>query len=91
VLDENGVAQRGLIIRHLVLPGGLSGTEGIMKYLAEEISKDVYISLMSQYFPAYRAQEFEEIDRRITPEEYDEAYEIMQKYGLENGWVQEIE
>jgi len=90
VLDENGVAQRGLIIRHLVLPGGLSGTDGVMKFLAEEISKDVYISLMSQYFPAYRAQEFEEIDRRITPEEYDEAYEIMQKYGLENGWVQEI-
>jgi putative pyruvate formate lyase activating enzyme len=90
VLDENGVAQRGLIIRHLVLPVGLSGTDGVMKFLAEEISKDVYISLMSQYFPAYRAQEFEEIDRRITPEEYDEAYEIMQKYGLENGWVQEI-
>jgi putative pyruvate formate lyase activating enzyme len=91
VLDENGVAQRGLIIRHLVLPGGLSGTEGIMKFLAEEISKDVYISLMSQYFPAYRAREFKEIDRRIMPEEYDEAYEIMQKYGLENGWVQNLE
>jgi putative pyruvate formate lyase activating enzyme len=91
VLDENGVARRGLIIRHLVLPGGLSGTEGIMKFLAEEISKDVYISLMSQYFPAYRAKEFKEIDRRITPEEYNEAYEIMQKYGLENGWIQNLE
>jgi putative pyruvate formate lyase activating enzyme len=89
VLDENGVAQRGLIIRHLVLPGGLSGTGGVMKFLAEEISKDVCISLMSQYFPAFRAQEFKEINRRITPGEYDEAYEIMVKYGLENGWVQE--
>ncbi len=54
-LDEHGIAKRGLIIRHLVLPGGLSGTEGVMKFLAEEISKDVYISLMSQYFPAYKA------------------------------------
>jgi putative pyruvate formate lyase activating enzyme len=89
VLDENGVAQRGLIIRHLVLPGGLSGTEGVMKFLAEEISKDVYISLMSQYFPAYRTQEFKEIHRRITTEEYEESYQIMLKYGLENGWVQD--
>jgi putative pyruvate formate lyase activating enzyme len=91
VLDENGVAQRGLIIRHLVLPGALSGTEGVMKFLAGEISKDVYISLMSQYFPAYRARELKEINRRITPEEYEDAWQIMLKYGLENGWVQEHE
>jgi len=91
VLDENGVAQRGLIIRHLVLPGVLSGTEGVMKFLAGEISKDVYISLMSQYFPAYRARELKEINRRITPEEYEDAWQIMLKYGLENGWVQEHE
>lgn len=91
VLDENGVAQRGLIIRHLVLPGGFSGTEGVMRFLAEEVSKEVYISLMSQYFPAYRAQEFKEIHRRITPEEYDEAYQIMLKYGLENGWIQNLD
>ncbi len=91
VLDENGVAQRGLIIRHLVLPGGLSGTEDVMKFLAEEISKDVYLSLMSQYFPAYRAREFEEIHRRITSEEYEEAYQIMMKYGLENGWIQNLD
>jgi putative pyruvate formate lyase activating enzyme len=91
VLDENGLAQRGLIIRHLVLPGGLSGTDGVMKFLAEEVSKDVYISLMSQYFPAFRAQEFKEIDRRITPEEYEGACQIMLRYGLENGWIQNLE
>jgi putative pyruvate formate lyase activating enzyme len=89
VLDENGVARRGLIIRHLVLPGGLSGTEGIMKFLAEEISKDVYISLMSQYFPAYKANENRDINRRISEKEYDEAYDIKMKYGLQNGWVQD--
>ena len=91
VMDENGIAKRGLIIRHLILPCGLSGTERIMKFLAEQISKDVYISLMSQYFPAYKAHEFKELSRRITAEEYEEAYQIMQKYGLENGWVQEHE
>ena len=91
VVDEKGIAVRGLIIRHLVLPEGMSGTEGVMKFLAEEISKDVYISLMSQYFPAYRTKEFKEIDRRINEKEYEEAYQEMQLCGLENGWVQDIE
>ncbi len=90
-LDENGVAKRGLIIRHLVLPGGLSGTEGVMKFLAEEISQEVYVSLMSQYFPAYNTGEFPEIDRRITEAEYDAAYDSKVRYGLKNGWVQEFE
>jgi len=90
-LDEHGIAKRGLIIRHLVLPGGLSGTEGVMKFLAEEISKDVHVSLMSQYFPAYKASEFKELSRRTTTEEYEEACRIMEQYGLENGWVQERE
>jgi putative pyruvate formate lyase activating enzyme len=91
VLDDNGIAKKGLLIRHLVLPGGLSGTEEIMKFLAEEISKDVYISLMSQYFPAFKAMEHKEISRRITAEEYEEARRIMEKYGLENGWTQNLD
>jgi putative pyruvate formate lyase activating enzyme len=91
VLDDNGIAKKGLLIRHLVLPGGLSGTEEIMKFLAEEISKDVYISLMSQYFPAFKATEHKEINRRITAEEYEEACRIMEKYGLENGWIQNLD
>ena len=88
--DENGIAKRGIIIRHLVLPNGLSGTESIMKFLAEEISRDVYISLMSQYFPAYKANEHKELSRRTTTDEYNDACRIMEKYGLENGWVQEL-
>ena len=91
VLDDNGIAKKGLLIRHLVLPGGLSGTGGIMKFLAEEISKDVYISLMSQYFPAFKAAEHKELNRRITAEEYEEACRIMEKYGLENGWTQNLD
>jgi putative pyruvate formate lyase activating enzyme len=91
VIGDDGVARRGLLVRHLVLPGGLSGTEGIMKFLAEEISKDVYISLMSQYFPAYKASSIKQLSRRITEEEYEEACRIREKQGLENGWVQELE
>ena len=91
MLDKHGIAKRGLIIRHLVLPQGLSGTEGIMKFLAEEISRDVYISLMSQYFPAFKANEFKELSRRITKDEYKDARRSMEKFGLENGWVQEFD
>ena len=91
VLDEEGIAKRGLIIRHLVLPNNLSGTKGIMEFLAGEVSKDVCISLMSQYFPAYRARDFKELSRRISEDEYDEAYQIMQMYGLDKGWVQDFE
>jgi len=83
VIDEAGLAKRGLIVRHLVLPGGLSGTEAIMKFLAEDISKDVYISLM--------ANGIKELSRRITTDEYEAARVIMEKYGLENGWMQEME
>jgi putative pyruvate formate lyase activating enzyme len=90
-VDEKGIATRGLIVRHLVLPGGKSGTDGVMKFLAGEISRDVYISLMSQYFPAYRANEFKELSQRTSPDEYEEAYQIMQKYGLENGWTQDLD
>lgn len=89
-LDEKGIAKRGLIIRHLVLPHGISGTDGVMKFLAEEISKDVFISLMSQYFPAFKANEMKELSRRITAKEYEDARRIMEKYGLENGWMQEL-
>lgn len=90
VVDDAGIAERGLIVRHLVLPNGLSGTETVMRFLAEEVSRDVYISLMAQYFPAYKAVESGELSRRITHEEYEEARSIMEKYGLENGWMQEI-
>ena len=90
-LDEQGIAKRGLIIRHLVLPEGISGTRGVMQFLATEISKDVYISLMSQYFPAFKAGETKELSRRITVDEYEDARRTMEQYGLENGWVQTLE
>jgi putative pyruvate formate lyase activating enzyme len=88
-IDEEGIIKRGVIIRHLVLPNNLSGTEKIMKFISEELSKDTYISLMSQYTPYYKAHEFKEISRKITREEYQEAQNSMHKYGLYNGWTQD--
>jgi len=89
VTDEDGLAVKGLIVRHLVLPGGISGTEEVMKFLASEVSKGVYISLMSQYFPAHKATTIPEISRKVTADEYQAAVDILEKYGLEEGWVQE--
>jgi putative pyruvate formate lyase activating enzyme len=91
VMDKDGIATRGLLVRHLVLPNKVSGTEEVMKFLSKEISKDVYVSLMSQYFPAYRSAESRQLSRRITEEEYDEAYAMKIKYGLKKGWVQNFE
>ncbi|MFA4854118.1 MAG: radical SAM protein [Candidatus Omnitrophota bacterium] len=87
--DKEGVIKKGLIIRHLVLPNGVSGTEKIMKFIAEEISKDSYISLMSQYLPYHKASAYPEISRRLKAGEYEEAKKILERYNLLNGWVQE--
>jgi putative pyruvate formate lyase activating enzyme len=87
-MDENGIAEQGLLVRHLVLPNGIAGTEIVIKFLAEKISRATYVNLMSQYHPDYRAHKFPELNRRVTPDEYQEAIKIMQKYGLHNGWFQ---
>ena len=88
-MDNEGIIKSGLVIRHLVLPNNTSGTEKIMKFIAEEVSPDTYISLMSQYLPYYKASEFKDISRRLLMKEYEEAREIMGKCGLSNGWIQE--
>lgn len=88
-MDNDGIIKRGLIVRHLVLPGGICGTEKVMKFIAGELSGDTYVSLMSQYFPCYRAEQFKEISRRISYREYEDAKAIMHRYGLYNGWTQE--
>ncbi len=82
VIDERGVARRGLLVRHLVLPGGLAGTAEIARFLAEEISPHTYINVMGQYRPAYRAEEFPPLDRPVTPEEVRRAEEIVRAAGL---------
>jgi putative pyruvate formate lyase activating enzyme len=82
VLDEDGIARRGLLVRHLVLPGGLAGTEKVLAFLAREVSTNTYLNLMDQYHPSYRARENPPLDRPITAEEYAEALALAERYGL---------
>ena len=88
-LNGKGIAQRGLLVRHLILPNKGGGTRKVFSFLREEISPTVYLSIMSQYFPAYKAQEFKGLNRRITREEYEEALRIASELDLERGWRQD--
>lgn len=88
-LDENGIAVRGLLIRHLILPHDLAGTRQTLQFIAQEISSHSHISLMSQYFPAHLATGHAQIGRRITRVEYANAVLAMEEFGLENGWLQD--
>ncbi|MBI2370807.1 MAG: radical SAM protein [Deltaproteobacteria bacterium] len=84
LIGENGLARRGLLVRHLVMPGGVAGTREIMRFLAREISRDTYVNVMGQYFPAGRVSQgkFPEINRRISAEEYEEAIRAALEEGL---------
>lgn len=82
VLDSSGVAKRGLLVRHLVMPGLVEETKQILKFLREEISENTYVNIMAQYRPLYRAVNYREIARMITAGEYREAVEFARKIGL---------
>jgi putative pyruvate formate lyase activating enzyme len=82
IIDERGIALRGLLIRHLVLPEGVAGTGEVIRFIAEEISRNTYINIMDQYRPCYEAFEHPPLDRRITKREYNEALEMAIKAGL---------
>lgn len=89
--DENGVAESGLLIRHLVLPHDQAGSEKAMKLIAKELSKDVNVGIMAQYRPCYRANEDPHLDRPITGNEYRRAVRWAKEAGLHNILVQELD
>ena len=82
VIDERGLAVRGVLVRHLVLPGGLAGTLAIMRILAEDISKNTYVNIMDQYRPCWKAFNYPPLDRQLTKEEFEEAIEAAKTAGL---------
>jgi putative pyruvate formate lyase activating enzyme len=90
-LSPEGIARRGLIVRHLILPNNISGTRGVLHYLFSEVSSQLYLSIMGQYFPAYKGLDYPELGRRISWEEHQAALEIIDQIGISNGWIQEIE
>jgi len=81
-LDNQGIAYRGLLVRHLVLPNNLAGSEAILRFLAEKVSKQVYLNIMAQYHPAHLAGYYPELNRRIKPEEYQAVVAIARRLGL---------
>ncbi len=81
-VSKTGLALRGLLVRHLVLPDNLAGTDEVVRFLAAEISPYTYLNLMDQYRPAYKAHYFPELNRRITRQEYQAAVKMAQDAGL---------
>lgn len=81
-IDEQHLARRGLLVRHLVLPGDLANTEKVLNFLATEISRNTFLNLMDQYFPCYRAWDYPPLDRPITRDEYERAVALADKHGL---------
>ncbi|MFQ5904964.1 MAG: radical SAM protein [bacterium] len=86
---KDGVGVTGLLIRHLVLPNGLSNSFEVFTFIAEELSRNTYVSLMDQYFPCYQADSCPELSRRINSKEYQDALDAMWELGLHRGWVQD--
>lgn len=86
--DQEGIAKKGLIIRHLILPDNLAGSDATFRFIRDEISDKMRVSLMGQYFPSFRAGECVSIDRKITPEEYELVLESFLDSGLSRGWTQ---
>jgi putative pyruvate formate lyase activating enzyme len=80
--DSNGVALRGLLVRHLVLPQGLAGSRKILEFLAREISLDTYLNIMDQYHPHFQASSYPALDRRISLKEYQEVRSLALELGF---------
>lgn len=88
--DENGIIQKGVMIRHLVLPNHMQNTKNILKWIKENIPEEVYINVMAQYFPTYKAKEDELINRKLTRKEYKEIEKYFYLLDFKNGYIQEL-
>ena len=89
--DEKGIIKKGLIIRHLILPNNIDNSKKVLKTIRDTFGKDIFISIMSQYFPTYKANEDETINRKIDESEYNEIEDYIFKLDLVNGYMQDFE
>jgi putative pyruvate formate lyase activating enzyme len=90
VVDESGLARKGLIVRHLILPNGLAGSRESLTWLVRDLSATVTVSIMSQYMPMHRASRIPLLSRKITVDEHETVLQLLTHLGIENGWVQEM-
>lgn len=89
--NENGIMEKGVIIRHLVLPNHIRNSKRVLKYIKDTFGKETYISVMAQYFPSNKANEYEKINRKLTEEEWNDILDYIDILGFENGFLQELE
>ena len=82
--------QKGLMVRHLILPNNIENSKRCLKWLKENFNDKIYISLMAQYFPTYKVKEISEINRKLTPKEYEEIENYLYDLDIENGYIQEL-
>ena len=88
--DEKGLIKSGVIIRHLVLPNYIENTKHVLKWIKENMEKDIYVSIMAQYFPTYKAKEIDKLNRKINREEYKKVEKYLYTLNIENGYIQEL-
>jgi putative pyruvate formate lyase activating enzyme len=91
VTDENGIAVKGMIVRHLILPNRLAGSDNSLRWLAHNVSPSVTVSIMSQYYPTINARKESQLSRAISIDEYRDVVTLAEELGLDNGWIQEME
>lgn len=91
VIDEDGIMKRGVMIRHLILPNNIENSKEVLKWIKENLDSNIYVSIMAQYFPTYKAKENIDINRKLTKQEYEEVenylYDVLE---LQNGYIQEL-
>ena len=90
VFNENGIIRRGVIIRHLVLPNHLQNSKHILKWIKQNMPEDIYVSIMAQYFPTYKAKEDNLLNRKLNKKEYKEIEEFLYTLNIKNGYIQEL-
>lgn len=90
IFNEEGLIQKGVIIRHLVLPGHLLNTKNILKWIKNNIDENIYVSIMAQYFPTYKSNEDEYLCRQLTKKEYKEIEKYLYTLDLKNGYIQDL-
>lgn len=89
-LDENGIMKKGVMVRHLVLPNHIENSKKVLKWITENLPKEIYISVMAQYFPTFKAKENKKLNRKLSKEEWKEIQNYIEKLKIENGYIQEL-
>ena len=90
IFNENGMITKGVIIRHLVLPNNIENSKKVLKWIYDNLDRRIYVSVMTQYFPTYKAKEFKEINRKLSKLEYNEIEKYIYELGIENGYMQDF-